>query len=129
MGFQGFFFARIDHADYKQRVKSSALEMVWTPSPLVSGEGADIFTGVLYNGYFPPFGFCFDINCDDPPIQVRIGTEIFILLYCISYQCSDTLDQSQHLISSMYVHILMYTRKWSHSNIASELIPIVLLQQ
>lgn len=34
------------------------------------GEKADLFTGVLFNGYGPPGGFCFDVFCSDDPIQV-----------------------------------------------------------
>lgn len=79
MGFQGFFFARIDHADYKLRVNKTNLEMVWNPSPLVGGAEANIFTGALYNGYLSPIGFCFDISCDDAPIQVRVKVQnIFV---------------------------------------------------
>jgi len=76
MGFEGFFFARIDHADYKLRVNNSDLEMIWNPSPLVGGKEASIFTGVLFNGYSTPIGICFDISCDDAPIRVRIARAI-----------------------------------------------------
>lgn len=31
-------------------------------------DDADLFTGVLFNNYGPPNGFCFDILCDDEPI-------------------------------------------------------------
>lgn len=31
-------------------------------------DNSDLFTGVLYNNYGPPRGFCFDILCDDEPI-------------------------------------------------------------
>lgn len=31
-------------------------------------DDTDLFTGVLYNNYGPPNGFCFDILCDDEPI-------------------------------------------------------------
>ena len=41
-----------------------------TFSPLFIGEQADLFTGALYIGYGPPPGFCFDIFCNDDPIQV-----------------------------------------------------------
>ncbi len=33
------------------------------------GDAAWLFTGVLPNGYGPPVGFCFDINCRDDPIM------------------------------------------------------------
>lgn len=32
------------------------------------GEKSDLFTGVLFNNYGPPPGFCFDILCSDEPI-------------------------------------------------------------
>lgn len=35
----------------------------------VAGEAAELFTGVLPNGYGPPPGFCFDILCSDEPIM------------------------------------------------------------
>ena len=28
-----------------------------------------LFTGVLFNGYSPPEGFCFDLLCNDEPIK------------------------------------------------------------
>ncbi|GBP87305.1 Lysosomal alpha-mannosidase [Eumeta japonica] len=34
----------------------------------IGGAASDIFTGVLYNTYSPPSGFCFDVLCDDEPI-------------------------------------------------------------
>lgn len=32
------------------------------------GEKSDLFTGVLFNNYGPPPGFCFDVLCADEPI-------------------------------------------------------------
>ena len=32
------------------------------------GESGSLFTGVNYNLYQPPPGFCFDVLCDDQPI-------------------------------------------------------------
>lgn len=34
----------------------------------VEGEKSDLFTGVLFNNYGPPPGFCFDVLCADEPI-------------------------------------------------------------
>ena len=42
--------------------------MVWRGSRNY-GKDSQIFTGVTYNGYGPPGGFCFDDFCSDPPIQ------------------------------------------------------------
>ena len=69
MGFDGFYFARIDYADKKNRIDKKEMEMVWRGSSSLA-ESAEIFTGVLYHHYNPPDGFCFDQSCTDPPIQV-----------------------------------------------------------
>lgn len=33
------------------------------------GEAGELFSGVLYNLYMPPNGFCFDTYCNDEPIM------------------------------------------------------------
>lgn len=45
-----------------------------------SGDKADLFTGVFFNHYNPPDGFCFDIWCNDDPIQVML----YFTLQCIA---------------------------------------------
>ena len=70
MGFDGFYFARIDYEDKYTRVVSKMMEMVWRGSPSL-GESTEMFTGVLYHHYIPPAGFCFDQSCTDQPIQVQ----------------------------------------------------------
>ena len=70
MGFDGFFFGRIDYDDKKHRLQSKRMEMVWRGSNSL-GSSTDLFTGVLYSGYGPPGGFCFDRACADQPIMVR----------------------------------------------------------
>lgn len=44
------------------------MEMIWRGSRNYETK-SQIFTGVTYNVYAPPRGFCFDDNCHDPPIQ------------------------------------------------------------
>lgn len=44
------------------------MEMIWRGSRNYE-KLSQIFTGVLYNGYDPPKGFCYDNFCADPPIQ------------------------------------------------------------
>ena len=44
------------------------MEMIWRGSRNYE-QASQIFTGVLYNGYNPPKGFCYDEFCSDPPIQ------------------------------------------------------------
>jgi lysosomal alpha-mannosidase len=68
MSFEGFFFARIHYADMEKRTQEQRMELNWRGSKSL-GKSSDIFTGVLYHHYSPPTGFCFDILCDDPPVQ------------------------------------------------------------
>lgn len=67
MGFDGLYLGRIDYQDKVTRERMKTLEFIWKASPSV-GERADIFTGILPNVYWPPRGFCFDVNCFDEPI-------------------------------------------------------------
>ena len=69
MGYDGLFFSRNDYDDRKQRLTSNTMEMVWRSSVSL-GPSSDLFTGVLFYGYGAPPGFCFDVKCTDPPIQV-----------------------------------------------------------
>ena len=69
IGFNSFYFARIDYQDYKAREKAQELQIVWQGSHTL-GANSNIFTGVLYHTtYGPPTSFCYDIGCRDPPIQ------------------------------------------------------------
>ncbi|XP_016973536.2 lysosomal alpha-mannosidase [Drosophila rhopaloa] len=66
MGYNGEFFARMDYVDKKKRLEDQGMEMIWQSSE--SLKDSHIFTGMLYNHYSAPPGFCFDINCHDAPI-------------------------------------------------------------
>lgn len=66
MGYDGMFFSRLDWRDKSQRANETKMEMVWHTSENL--EDSDLLTGVLYNHYNAPPGFCFDILCDDEPI-------------------------------------------------------------
>ena len=68
MSFDAFFLGRIDYADKKLRLEQQRMELVWRGSRNL-GQDSDIFAGVLYNGYAPPRGFCYDQSCKDPPVQ------------------------------------------------------------
>ncbi|RWS16012.1 lysosomal alpha-mannosidase-like protein, partial [Dinothrombium tinctorium] len=67
MGFDGLFLGRIDFQDKFIREKTKTMEFIWKSSPSL-GKKADILTGVLPNVYWPPSGFCFDVNCFDEQI-------------------------------------------------------------
>ncbi|XP_041448156.1 LOW QUALITY PROTEIN: lysosomal alpha-mannosidase-like [Drosophila obscura] len=66
MGYDGQFFARMDHSDRNNRLDNLAMEMIWNASE--SLDQMELFTGMLYNHYKNPPGFCFDFLCHDPPI-------------------------------------------------------------
>ena len=74
MGFDGLFFARLDWRDKTQREHNKTLEMVWEASQDL-GEQSDLFTGVLYDQYGPPPGFCWDLLCNDEPIMDSVLLE------------------------------------------------------
>ena len=74
MGFDGLFFARLDWRDKTQREHNKTLEMVWEASQDL-GEQSDLFTGVLYDHYGPPPGFCWDLLCNDEPIMDSVFLE------------------------------------------------------
>lgn len=65
MGFDGMFFGRLDYEDKRTRMTKKNAEMIWKSSANLAD--SDLFTGVLYNTYQPPPGFCFDILCSDEP--------------------------------------------------------------
>ncbi|XP_055640599.1 lysosomal alpha-mannosidase-like isoform X1 [Toxorhynchites rutilus septentrionalis] len=65
MGFDGLFFGRLDYEDKKLRMEKQTAEMIWKSSANL--QESDLFTGVLYNLYQAPPGFCFDILCSDEP--------------------------------------------------------------
>lgn len=67
MYFDGLFFGRLDYNDKANREIKKQMEFLWEGSDDL-GKSSDLFTGVLYNGYGPPGGFCFDDTCSDPPI-------------------------------------------------------------
>ena len=85
MSFDGFFFGRIDYEDKKLRLEQQRMELVWRGSRNL-GQESDIFTGVLYNGYNPPPGFCYDQLCADTPIlfndNVKESVDKFVEAAC-----------------------------------------------
>ncbi|KAI4469630.1 alpha-mannosidase [Holotrichia oblita] len=67
LGFDGILLGRIDYQDKAERFETKTPEFMWQSSDNL-GEKSKIFTGVMYNTYSPPPGFCFDILCLDEPI-------------------------------------------------------------
>ncbi|KAF9417247.1 hypothetical protein HW555_005649 [Spodoptera exigua] len=91
MGYDGLFLGRIDYQDKRARLKGKNMEMVWRGDDVL-GKSSDIFTGVLFNTYSPPPGFCFDVLCADEPIiddpsspmyNVELKTSLFKIFFSL----------------------------------------------
>ncbi|XP_005881664.1 PREDICTED: lysosomal alpha-mannosidase, partial [Myotis brandtii] len=68
MGFDGFFFGRLDYQDKSVRKMKLEMEQVWRGSASLKPPTADLFTSVLPNNYNPPENLCWDVVCADKPI-------------------------------------------------------------
>ncbi|XP_066127525.1 lysosomal alpha-mannosidase isoform X2 [Saccopteryx bilineata] len=68
MGFDGFFFGRLDYQDKLVRKKMLRMEQLWRASASLKPPAADLFTSVLPNLYNPPKNLCWDVLCADRPI-------------------------------------------------------------
>jgi len=66
MGFDAWFFARLDADDKQRRLTDNEMEFVWMPNPTSLGKDVQIFTHVLFNHYSSPPGFDFEIDAGDP---------------------------------------------------------------
>jgi len=100
-GFDGLFFARIDYQDMDLRLKTKNMESVWMGSESL-GDQSTLFTGVLYNGYGPPGGFCFD--CDDTPIMDDPRLEDYNVDQRVNDFLNVVADQAKHYSTN---HIMM----------------------
>lgn len=106
MGFDGLFFARLDYADHEKRLKDKTMEMLWeagssdksTSWPLGGVDESDrLFTGVLYDGYGPPAGFCYDDFCDDDPIMDDVRLKGYNVNQTVANFVKVALEQAKHM--------------------------------
>ncbi|XP_062846006.1 lysosomal alpha-mannosidase [Trichomycterus rosablanca] len=106
MGYDGFFFGRLDYQDKESRMQKREMEMVWRASESLKPPMADLFTGVLPNGYNPPAGFCWDQSCSDEPVKDDPDLEDYNVdqlvdkFINISYTQAKTY-KSNHIIMTM----------------------------
>ncbi|XP_075249243.1 lysosomal alpha-mannosidase-like [Convolutriloba macropyga] len=99
MGFDSFFFGRLDYDDKNNRLNTKRMEEVWHAG------NADLFFGALYNGYGPPGGFCFDaVDCSDEPIIDDPNLFTYNVNQRIDDFISAVRDQAQHYRTN---HIIM----------------------
>ncbi|XP_012584626.1 PREDICTED: lysosomal alpha-mannosidase isoform X1 [Condylura cristata] len=68
MGFDGFFFGRLDYQDKIVRKAEREMELMWRASASLKPPVADLFTSVLPNLYNPPDSMCWDTVCADKPV-------------------------------------------------------------
>ncbi|KAK9272279.1 hypothetical protein L1049_002650 [Liquidambar formosana] len=72
VGFDSFFFGRIDYQDRAKRKNEKSLEVVWRGSKSL-GSSAQIFAGAFPENYEPPSGFYFEVNDASPIVQDDIN--------------------------------------------------------
>ncbi|KAL5717335.1 alpha-mannosidase [Ranunculus cassubicifolius] len=76
VGFDSFFFGRIDYQDRAKRKDDKSLEFIWQGSKTF-GSSAQIFAGAFPENYEPPTStFYFEVN-DGSPIIVQDNTNLF----------------------------------------------------
>lgn len=100
MGFDAWFFSRLDYQDKEIRLVDKSMEFVWRPFYDSLGSRTQIFTHVLYNHYSAPDGFCFDVRCNDDPIEDDETLET----YNVDKKADDFFDfithQADHYLSN-----------------------------
>ncbi|KAI8485033.1 mannose metabolic process [Branchiostoma belcheri] len=119
MGFDGFFFGRLDYQDKANRLKYQNMEEIWRASPDDLGPAADLFTemgaisisvalrdvvvqtpqqgaSALYNHYVPPGGLCFDIGCGDQPVEDDMSLHDYNVANRVGIAVNTSLEQAKH---------------------------------
>ncbi|XP_051897842.1 lysosomal alpha-mannosidase [Pristis pectinata] len=104
MGFDGLFFGRIDYQDKNIRKNLREMEMVWRASANLPKPTADLFTGVLPNGYNPPRMLCWDVLCSDEPIKDDKDLDEYNVDEIVSYFRQVAHVQAKHYRTK---HIIM----------------------
>ena len=77
MGFDAWFFARLDFQDKDKRMKDNSMQFIWRPFSKNLGKQAQIFTHAMMNHYSSPSGFRIDVMSDDDPVVVDEGMETY----------------------------------------------------
>ncbi|EPY83529.1 Lysosomal alpha-mannosidase precursor isoform 2-like protein [Camelus ferus] len=104
MGFDGFFFGRLDYQDKKVRKKNLEMEQVWRASASLKPPAADLFTSVLPNIYNPPEKLCWDVLCADTPFVEDPSSPEYNAKELVQYFLQLATTQSQSYCTN---HIVM----------------------
>lgn len=62
MGFDGFFFGRVDYQDRSRRMAKKEQELLWRASDSLTPPSADLFTGIGTTTFMPFLFFSFNFN-------------------------------------------------------------------
>jgi lysosomal alpha-mannosidase len=65
MGFDAWFFARLDYQDKEKRLNERSMEFVWRSNPQSLGNSTQIFTHAMYNHYSSPDNMHWDMGEGD----------------------------------------------------------------
>ncbi|PON67227.1 Glycoside hydrolase [Parasponia andersonii] len=76
VGFDSFFFGRIDYQDRAKRKNEKTLEVVWRGSKSL-GSSSQIFAGAFPENYEPPSNFYYEVNGDSDSPIVQDNTNLF----------------------------------------------------
>ncbi|MQM18748.1 hypothetical protein Taro_051744 [Colocasia esculenta] len=104
VGFDALFFSRIDYQDMAKRKNDKTLEIIWRGSQSL-GSSADIFTGVLPNGYEPPRGFYFEVNDDAHIVQ----DDINLFDYNVEERVNDFVEAAMAQANITRTNHIMWT--------------------
>jgi len=76
LGFDAWFFARIDYQDKNEREANKAMNFLWRPFSKHFGDQKEIFTSVMRDHYCWPSGFTYDErdSHDDPFVSNKKST-------------------------------------------------------
>lgn len=76
VGFDSFFFGRIDYQDRAKRKIDKSLEVVWRGSKSL-GSSSQIFAGAFPENYEPPSNFYFEVNANEDSPIIQDNTNLF----------------------------------------------------
>lgn len=93
MGFNAWFFARMDYQDKAKRLADLEMEWIWRPFNESLGSRAEIFTHMMYNHYSAPPGFGFWVFSKIDGVEDDMNLET----YNIDSRAQDLHDYIIHM--------------------------------
>ncbi|CDP17307.1 unnamed protein product [Coffea canephora] len=100
LGFDSFFFGRIDYQDRAKRKAEKALEVVWQGSKSL-GSSAQIFAGAFPENYEPPSGFYFEVNDDSDIVQDDMNLFDYNVQDRVNDFVAAAFSQASHILANI----------------------------